>query len=63
MTKGRAVLSGRVVAEREPFFISTGAYPAFLLRAAGNGNVRLSVRESRMQNPNATDLDRKSGGA
>ena len=46
-----------------PFVISTEAYPDFLLRAAGYATCAVLLKESRMQIINATDLDRKSGGA
>jgi hypothetical protein len=46
------------------FVIPTGAYPDFLLRGPHQRpRVRLSVRESRMNLANATNLHRKSGVA
>jgi hypothetical protein len=46
-----------------PLVIPTEAYSDFLLRTASNATGAALRRESRMQLPNATGLDRKSGGA
>jgi hypothetical protein len=70
MTKGRAVLPGRVVAEQKPSFITrerivipTGAYPDFLLAMLARTTGAVFRKGNRMKLINGTTLDRKFGGA
>jgi hypothetical protein len=58
------LLGNQYLAFPNRFVIPTEAYPDFLLRGPyQRPRVRLSVKESRMKLANATNLDRKSGGA